>query len=268
MKFPYNAVFADSGRRIFICENGKVRSFETVGGAFDVHAMPDGNICYSSINDNGISGLVLCDRTGKVLARYRTENEVFGIYPLQDGYLVGELSGRCVTRLNGSMQIVQQFPVKYNGDNLHEIMRGVQPAQDGNVFVIQPGDSMIRKYDYNGKVLQEIPTGPDTFGLEEKENGNLLYTQHTALCEIDPQGKEVWRVCADDIPQAGLCWALNFKTLPNGHTLLVNWLGHGCEGKGTPVIELDEKHTLYALYPIDPNAAYISDVDLLPSLAK
>ena len=78
----------------------------------------------------------------------------------------------------------------------------------------------------------------------------------------------MWRVCADDIPQAGLCWALNFKTLPNGHTLLVNWLGHGCEGKGTPVIELDEKHTLYALYPIDPNAAYISDVDLLPSLAK
>ena len=263
--FPYDAVIADSGRNLFLCENGKIRALPTVGCAFSVFARRDGTILYSSICDGTTSGLVLCDRAGNTLARYRTENEVFGVHELpQGGYLVGELSGKCVTRLDASLQVVSRFPVKYSGENLHEVMRGVYPARDGNVFVVQPGDRMIRKYDYSGTVLAEIPTGPDTFGMEEKENGNLIYTQHTALCEIDSAGRELWRVDSADILPAGLCWALNFRTLPSGHILLVNWLGHGCEGQGFPVIELDENHALYALYPICEDAVNIADLDLLP----
>lgn len=263
--FPYDAVIADSNRKLFLCEKGKIRALPTVGCAFSVFARRDGTILYSSICDGTTSGLVLCDRTGNTLARCRTENEVFGVHELpQGGYLVGELSGKCVTRLDASLQVVSRFFVKYNGENLHEVMRGVYPARDGNVFVVQPGDRMIRKYDYSGTVLAEIPTGPDTFGMEEKENGNLIYTQHTALCEIDSAGRELWRVDAADILPAGLCWALNFRTLPSGHILLVNWLGHGCEGQGFPVIELDENHALYALYPICEDAVNIADLDLLP----
>ena len=42
--FPYDAVIADSGRKLFLCENGKIRALPTVGCAFSVFARRDGTI--------------------------------------------------------------------------------------------------------------------------------------------------------------------------------------------------------------------------------
>lgn len=266
-EFPYHAAVADSGGVIFWCENGEVRKIPTHGGVFDIYKGPDDTLVYSSIHDSvdgqSASGLVIADRNGDVLRRYTTKNEVFGVYPFADGYLVGELTGKCVTVLDRDLSVVRTVPVKYDAENMHEVMRGVSIAKDGNIWVVQPGELVIRKYSFTGEVLEEIPTGPDTFGMEELENGNIIYTQHHAICEIDRQGNEIWRVNTEDIPKAGLCWALNFKLLENGHILLVNWLGHGCEGKGYPVMELDENHALCAVYPISPDAHYVSDLALL-----
>ena len=267
MNFPYDAVIADSGHAIFIVRDGNVKKISTFGCAFDIYALGKDTYCYSSIGDNSYSGIVVCNENGEVLKRYKTKNEVFGVWPIQNGekgFLVGELTGKLITVLDADCNVVKRFPILYNGKNLHEVMRGVQIARDGNIWVVQPGDCMIRKFSFEGELLEEIPTGPDTFGMEELENGNIIYTQHTAICEIDRKGKELWRVSASDIPQAGLCWALNFKIAPNGHILIANWLGHGCEKMGYPMIELDEKHELVGMFQISHEANYISDLCFLP----
>lgn len=263
MNFPYNAAICDSAGVIYIIRNGEMKAYTTLGSAYDIYALDGGRIAYGSICDGDKSGMIITDEDGNILQRYITHNDVFGVWPFEKGYLVGELTTKSITWLDFDLNVVKNIPIRYDGDNMHEVMRGVQIARDGNIWAIQPGDMAIRKYDWDGNILEEIKTGPDTFGLEELENSDIIYTEHKALVWIDSNRNEIRRVTPEDIPEAGLQWALNFKLLSNGHVLLINWLGHGCEGMGCPVIELDKDWKLFALHPVTPNAIYISDIALL-----
>ena len=162
------------------------------------------------------------------------------------------------------MNVIRKTPVKYiNNENLHEVLRGVRLARDGSVLVSQPGNNIIRRYSPEGYLLAETPVGPDGFALYECENGNIIHTQHDALVERDKNGNEVRRIDARTAPEAGICWPLNFIFLPNGNLLLINWLCHGCEGKGYTVSEYVKDWNLVCLYTIDENVLDISAATLL-----
>ncbi len=253
----------DSSKKIFIVENGNIKTIKTYGSVFDIHSLPGKRLLYGSIYDGWDCGLIITDYDGNILQRYITKSEVFAVYPHSGGYLVGELTSKSVVWLDFDLNIIKRTQIIYNGENMHEVMRGVRLASDGNIWVVQPGDLMIRKYSPEGDVLLEIRTGPDTFEMLELPDSRIIYTQHKALTEVTFDGRELYSVTADDIKPAGLQWALNFKLLENGHILLVNWLGHSCEEMGYPVIELDEKRNLHALYTISNDALDISDSTLL-----
>ena len=255
--------FADSANKMYVFKDGVKTCFKTNGGAFDIYSLGNGLLAYGSIYDGDVCGLIVCDLEGNIKKRYETKAQVFGIRPFDGGFLCGELPTKQVVWLDNDLKVIRKTPVRYDGDNLHEVMRGVRLAKDGNILVAQPGDNVIRRYTPDGILLSEVKVGADIFAFSECENGNIINTQHDALVERDKNGNELRRIDNTTAPEAGLCWPLNFTFLPNGNLLLVNWLGHGCEGKGYPVSEYDKDWRLVGLYTVDDDAEYISAVTLL-----
>jgi hypothetical protein len=41
-----------------------------------------------------------------------------------------------------------------------------------------------------------------------------------------------------------LDWFSGFEFLPNGHLVVANWLGHGAQGKGPHIVEVDADNKL------------------------
>lgn len=234
-------VCVDSGNgAIYECgpEGELVRELTGCGGAFDVWKLPDGSYLYCHIGPDH-HGVRLVDGENHVLAEYRCESEVFGCQPLADGgFLVGELTAARLTEVTRGGEIARVIPIKTQAPP-HERMRMVRRRPDGTYLVNQPGDRVIRRYDAAGTVLAEIPTCGDTFAVVEDERGHIYYTGQTCIVETDAQGREVWKADAADLKAVRPQWLTGLQLLANGNLLVCNWLGHGCEGQGVPLFEID-----------------------------
>jgi hypothetical protein len=55
---------------------------------------------------------------------------------------------------------------------------------------------------------------------------------------VDPAGKTVWEVKDDELPGVSLKFLAGFQRLPNGNTVLCNWLGHGQFGQAPHLVEV------------------------------
>lgn len=224
---------------IEIDETGKIVWEHYIGKTvFDVWMLPEDHILYCHYG-KGPSGAKIIDKQGNVLSSYETENEVFGCQPLENGnYLVGELRQKCITEVNRHGEIVHKIPVYFDNDNLHEVMRSPRKLHDGNYTVVQPGLCKIIKYNNHGDILWQANTRPDTFGIVEKENGNLVYTCIDGLGEIDETGREIWSLKPEDVPDINIKWLLGIQLLDNGNYVCCNWLGHNHEKEGIPMFEV------------------------------
>lgn len=216
--------------------------------SFDMHLLKDNTILYCHYG-NGQSGVSIIDRNGNIIFDYnKTEREVFSCQPLENGnILVGELREKRIIEINRQGNIVKEIPVFYDKDDLHEVMRSVRKSKDGNYFAVQPGLCKIIKYSESGKILWEADTLPYTYGIVEKDNGNIVYTCQTALVEIDNNGKEIWKLTVDDVPEMGIKWLLGLSLSDNGNIIVCNWLGHGFEKQGVPLFEIShDKKVVWA----------------------
>lgn len=65
---------------------------------------------------------------------------------------------------------------------------------------------------------------------------------------LDPNGKKVWEYTESDFPaDTNIEWVIGAHRLKNGNTLIMNWLGHGKNGKGISIIEVTPaKETVWA----------------------
>ena len=60
-----------------------------------------------------------------------------------------------------------------------------------------------------------------------------------SIVEVDAEGKTVWTFQPGDFPaDTNLEWVLGVHRLPNGNTLVANYLGHGKDGRGISVLEV------------------------------
>ena len=86
------------------------------------------------------------------------------------------------------------------------------------------------------------PGGPDS--VIRRPNGNTLIAWGDMkpggprVFETDPAGQTVWEVKNDDLPGIKLAFMSGLQRLPNGHTLMSNWLGHGRFGTAPHLIEV------------------------------
>ena len=205
---------------------------------FDLWVLSNQNILYCHYG-KGPSGVRIIDHAGTVLTQYQTEHEIFGCQPLSDGnILVGELRQKQLVEVDPAGDIVRKIPIFYDAENMHEVMRIPRKMKDGTYMVIQPGLQKIIRYSQTGEILWQAKTRPDAFGFVEKDDGNIVYTCMDGLGELDQNGKEVWSVFPEDIPQIQVKWLLGIQRLHNGNYVCCNWLGHNHEQEGIPMFEI------------------------------
>lgn len=163
--------------------------------------------------------------------------EVHTCQPLPDGSVLvceggtkpeGDGSPRLIeVDKNGSIQ--KQIPLKTTGTNPHMQFRNARKTPEGTYLVAQYADRVIREYNAEGKILREFPAPKGCYAAVRLPNGNTLLSMADGhrVVEVDPHDKVVWSVEENDLPENPLRFAAGLQRLPNGNTILFNWLLHG-----------------------------------------
>ena len=81
--------------------------------------------------------------------------------------------------------------------------------------------------------------------------------------EVDKTGKTVWQVTGNDLPGISLKFMTGLQRLPNGNTVMTNWLGHGQFGKAPHVIEVMPDKKVVWTFADHKTMKTISSIQLL-----
>ena len=137
---------------------------------------------------------------------------------------------------------------------MHSIARQCRKLPDGNTLVAQELDQAVVEYAPDGRVLRRFPVDGRVFGVSRLPNGHTLIGAGGGpgigkrALEIDQQGKTVWSFEPSDFPpDTNLDWVLGVQRLPNGNTVIANFLGHGKDGNGISLLEVTpDKQVVWA----------------------
>ncbi|MEK6248758.1 MAG: arylsulfotransferase family protein, partial [Planctomycetales bacterium] len=226
-----------------IIRNGKILWSYPVKSATEMKTYPDGAYLIS-----GQKEVVMVDRAKHTRFKF-TGNGLFSTERLPNGnFLVNDNSSNSLIELNSSGQEITRTSttIKNSKVNKHHHALHIQHLPNGDRWVAHRDNNFARKYSSTGKILRTINMPCSVTSVQELPNGHVLIAggKPARLSEFDQNGKEIWALTANDVPDANLMTICGFQRLPNGNTILTNWTGHGFKGKYLPIIEVNQDKKL------------------------
>lgn len=232
------------GQKLFIVDkDGKVEwVYPGAGTCDDLWMLPNGNILFNT--GHGVKEIT---PEKKTVFEYKSAGEVYACQRLPDGNtLIGECTMGRLLQVAPDGKIVKEISLLPPGKKgAHAYMRNVRMMPNGHILVAHMGDRVVREYDATGKTVRDIPApgGPHT--AVPLPNGNILIATGDQKCpegprvvEVDPEGKTVWELKSGDLPGIKFAFLTGLHRLPNGNTIISNWLGHGKFGTAPHLIEV------------------------------
>ncbi len=223
-----------------VAADGAITWTHPVLGGRDLWVLPSGNVLYSY---NTHVEEVTRDHT--VVFRYAAPQEIHSCQRLPDGNTLIAIGGPArLVEVKPDGTVAHEIPLTTTTKSAHDQMRMARRTADGRYWVAHNGDRVVRTYDRTGKVLRELPVPVQVHGLVPLDGGGLLITgnngpgKEPAMIEYDAGGTEVWRVGAKDLPGIAFKWMSGVQRLPNGNTVLIQWLGHKQMGTGPHLVEV------------------------------
>lgn len=233
------------GKVFIVSKEGKVEWEYPAPSCNDLSVLPNGNLLFNT--GHGVQEVT---RAKKLVFDYQSKSEIYACQRLADGNtFVGECNSGRLLVLNPKGVVVREVRLLPEGkDGGHAYIRNARLLPNGHFLVAHYGEQIVREYDAKGKVLREIPAKGGPHSVIRLPNGNTVIscgdmTGSAGVIEVDPKDKTVWEVRGDDIPGHSLKFVAGIQRLPNGNTLICNWLGHGQFGKSPHIVEitLDKK---------------------------
>jgi hypothetical protein len=86
--------------------------------------------------------------------------------------------------------------------------------------------------------------------------------------EVTKDGRTVWEVSGDELPGISLKFMAGLQRLPNGNTVMTNWLGHGQFGKAPHIIEVTRAKRVVWTFADHQTMKTISSVEILDAAGK
>ena len=92
--------------------------------------------------------------------------------------------------------------------------------------------------------MREIPAASGPHSVVRLPNGHTLIAcgdivkDGARVFEVDTEGRTLWEIKSRDLPGISLKCMTGLQRLPNGNTVMSNWLGHGQLGSGPHLIEV------------------------------
>jgi hypothetical protein len=226
-----------------IIRNGKILWSYPIKAATEMKAYPDGAYLISGQNE-----VVMVDRAKHIRFKF-TGNDLFSTERLPNGnFLINDNSSNSLIELTPTGKEISRSPttIKNSKVNKHHHALHIQHLNNGDRWVAHRDNNLARKYNRNGKILRTLHMPCSVTSVQELPNGHVLIAggKPARLSEFDPNGKEIWTLTANDVPEANLMTICGFQRLPNGNTILTNWTGHGFKGKYLPIIEVNQHKKL------------------------
>ena len=154
--------------------------------------------------------------------------------------------------MNPAGQIVKEVHLLARGaDGGHAFMRNARRLDNGNYLVAHYGLEVVREYDPAGNRVREIPAAGGPHSVVRLPNGNTLIAcadrkGGSRVFEVDTNGQTVWQVAGNELPGIRLKFMAGLQRLPNGNTIMANWLGHQQFGSAPHLIEVTpDKHVVW-----------------------
>jgi len=256
-----------SGNKVFIVgTDGKVEWEYKTGTCNDLWVLPNGNLLFNTGH-----GVLEVDRDKKTVFSYESAGEVYACQRLANGNtFIGECTDARLIEVEPSGKIAFELRIpppdaKYGG---HAYIRNARKLANGNYLVCFYSQEMVRELDPAGKVVVEIPAPSGPHSAARLPNGNTIvacgdYTKNPTVFEVDKTGKTVWQVKRDELPGIALKFMTGFQRLPNGNTVMTNWVGHGEFGKAPGIIEVTPDKKVVWTYQDDATMKTVSSIQLL-----
>ena len=267
---PFACGDYSGGKAFIVAADGKVEweySDPAVikGGPNDLWVLPGGNLLITT--GHGVREVT---RDKKVVFDYQSKSEIYACQRLANGNtFIGECTAGRLIEVDPQGKIVKELNILPEGKKAaHAYIRNARKLENGNYLVTHYGEQAVKEYDPQGKIVREIaaPGGPHS--VARLKNGNTLIacgdmTKAAQVIEVDPAGKVVWAVKDGDLPGIAMKFMAGLQRLPNGNTLMCNWLGHGQFGKGPQLIEVTPDKKVVWTFANEKVMKTISSVQLL-----
>lgn len=256
---PFVCTDYTQGKVFIVSAQGKVEWEYAAPNCNDLWVLPNGNLLFNT--GRGVKEIT---REKKVVFEYRgspvsqtvkqkdgttrqVENpsEIYACQRLPNGKtFIGECNSGRLLEVAPDGTIVKDVRLLPAGkDGGHAFMRNARRLANGHYLVAHYGGQVVREYDADGKPVLEISAAGGPHSVARLANGNTLVSCGDMkgggrVFEADGDGKMVWEVKADELPNISLKFMSGFHRLPNGNTVMSNWLGHGQFGKAPHLIEV------------------------------
>ncbi|MCY2989982.1 MAG: hypothetical protein NTY19_19235 [Planctomycetota bacterium] len=238
---PFACADYSQGKVFLVSDAGQVEWEYPAPNCDDLWVLPSGNLLF--VTGHGAKEVT---RDKQVVFSYESKSEVYACQRLADGNtFIGECNAGRLLEVDPQAKILKELRLLPEGkDGGHAYMRNARRLANGHYLVTLYSQQVVREYDAQGQLVREIPAPGGPHSVMRLPNGNTLIAcgdmQPTGanVREVDAAGKVVWQITREELPGITLAFLTGLQRLPNGNTVLTNWLGHGQFGKGPHLIEV------------------------------
>ena len=229
---PFLCTDSYAGKVAMVSADGKIEWEYACGAPQDCWRLPNGNYLFCHVH-----GALEMTSDKKTVWEYKagTNTEVHACQPLPGGRVLVMECGPCrIVEIDRDGKIAKEIKLTVPPPNvrLHDQFRGVRKTQEGHYFVCRKGEHIVEELDGDGKSLRQIKVPGDVHEVVPLPDGHLLIAcgDGHKVIELDKTEKVVWELNENDLPGNPLRLMAGLQRLPNGNTILCNWLGHGHVG--------------------------------------
>jgi hypothetical protein len=227
------------GKVLLIAPHGAIAWEYDAPQCNDIWVLAEGNLLFNT--GHGVKEVT---RAKKTVFEYQSPSEIYACQRLGNGdTFIAECNTGRLLEVTPSGQIAREIRLlPYGVDGGHLYIRNARKLENGHYLVTHYGRQVVTEYDRTGKTVREIPAAGGPHSAARLPNGNTIITCGDQpgggrVFEVDPAGQTVWEVKGEVAPGISLKFVAGFHRLPNGNTLVANWLGHGQFGKAPNIIE-------------------------------
>ncbi len=254
------------GRVCVVSKEGRIQWEYPAPSCNDIWILPGGNLLFNT--GHGVREVT---REKAVVFSYESRSAIYACQRLPDGNtFIGECNSGRLLEVRPDGRIAKEVRLLPPGaDGGGAFMRNARRLANGNYLVAHYGLDVVREYDPTGKMVREIPApgGPHTAIRLPGGNTLISCADHPngtpRVFEVDPFGKTVWSVDGRDLPGIGLKFMAGFQRLPNGNTVMTNWLGHGHFGEAPQIIEVTPGKRVVWTFANHADFGTVSNLQLL-----
>lgn len=243
---PFLCTDSYGGKIALVAEDGTIEWEQSGKHPQDCWLLANGNILYCHAN-----GAIETTRQHEVVWEFKAQegSEIHACQPLPNGNVLIVENGACrLLELDRSAKIAREIKLAPPpaGISVHDQFRGVRRTPAGHYLVCRKGEHEVEELDAAGKSLRRIPVPGDVHECLLLPDGHLLIScgDGHKIIELDETLKTVWEVNENDIPGNPLRLVAGLQRLPNGNTVICNYLGHGHLGEQPHVFEITPQKQL------------------------